>query len=84
MIDGIIISNTGLHDLRSRIAIILHDPALFKGTIHDNLDPANEYTDNEVWAAISEVQISDVLDIPTEKYDKPPNGEYSDKGPWVG
>ncbi|KAJ1900954.1 Multidrug resistance-associated protein 5 [Kickxella alabastrina] len=83
MIDSIIISTIGLHDLRSCIAIIPQDPVLFRGTIRGNLDPANEYTDNEAWAAIRAVHISGALDTPTEKYNKPPNGEYSDKGPWV-
>ncbi|KAJ1899587.1 ATPase-like protein, partial [Kickxella alabastrina] len=52
IIDGIDISTIRLHDLRSCIPIIPQVPALFKGTIRDNLDPANKYTDDKVWAAI--------------------------------
>ncbi|KAI7819876.1 P-loop containing nucleoside triphosphate hydrolase protein [Kickxella alabastrina] len=73
IIDGIDILTIGHHDLRSRIAIIPQDPVLFKGTIRDNLDPANEYTDDEVWAAIHAGQISNLLDTPTEN-------KNSDKG----
>ena len=38
-IDGLDISKLGLIDLRSAIAVIPQDPALFKGTIRYNLDP---------------------------------------------
>ncbi|KTW31190.1 uncharacterized protein T551_01263 [Pneumocystis jirovecii RU7] len=52
IIDGICISEIGLHDLRSKLSIIPQEPTLFEGTIRSNLDPFNEYTDQEVWDSL--------------------------------
>ena len=49
MIDGINISSIGLHDLRSRLSIIPQDPTMFEGTVRNNLDPLEEYTDEQIW-----------------------------------
>ncbi|QCE01803.1 ATP-binding cassette [Vigna unguiculata] len=49
MIDNINISSIGLHDLRSRLSIIPQDPTMFEGTIRNNLDPLEEYSDDQIW-----------------------------------
>ncbi|KAI7803124.1 putative multidrug resistance-associated protein 1 [Triplophysa rosa] len=51
-IDGVNISELGLHELRSRITIIPQDPVLFSGSLRMNLDPFDGYTDEEVWRAL--------------------------------
>ena len=48
-IDGIDISSIGLHDLRSRLSIIPQDPTMFEGSVRNNLDPLEEYADEEIW-----------------------------------
>ena len=58
-IDGINIAAVGLHDLRSRLAIIPQDPTLFRGTIRSNLDPFNEHTDTELWSALRQADLVD-------------------------
>jgi len=49
MIDGIDISNVGLHDLRSRFGIIPQEPVLFQGTVRTNIDPLGLYSEEEIW-----------------------------------
>ena len=52
LIDGQNIAHLGLHKLRSQLTIIPQDPVLFGGTLRFNLDPLNQYSDNELWAAL--------------------------------
>ncbi|XP_028212385.1 ABC transporter C family member 3-like isoform X2 [Glycine soja] len=59
MIDNINISSIGLHDLRSRLSIIPQDPTMFEGTVRNNLDPLEEYTDEQIWEALDKCQLGD-------------------------
>ncbi|KAL7583517.1 hypothetical protein Lser_V15G45046 [Lactuca serriola] len=59
VIDGINISSIGLHDLRSRLSIIPQDPTMFNGSVRSNMDPLEEYTDDQIWEALDKCQIGD-------------------------
>ncbi|XP_043227096.1 multidrug resistance-associated protein 5-like [Amphibalanus amphitrite] len=52
LIDGVDISEVGLRQLRSNIAVIPQDPVLFTGTIRQNLDPFDQSSDAQVWSAL--------------------------------
>ncbi|XP_043704666.1 ABC transporter C family member 3-like isoform X8 [Telopea speciosissima] len=58
-IDGINISQIGLHDLRSKLSIIPQDPTMFEGSLRSNLDPLEEYTDEQIWEALDKCQLGD-------------------------
>ncbi|XP_075035855.1 multidrug resistance-associated protein 1-like [Mixophyes fleayi] len=51
-IDETDISKIGLHELRSKITIIPQDPVLFYGSLRMNLDPFDNYSDDDIWTAL--------------------------------
>eukprot|EP00742_Colponemidia_sp_Colp-10_P013332 GILJ01015055.1.p1 GENE.GILJ01015055.1~~GILJ01015055.1.p1 ORF type:complete len:1322 (+),score=218.60 GILJ01015055.1:53-4018(+) len=60
-IDGLDICSMGLKDLRSHLTIIPQDPLLFEGSLRYNLDPFSELDDATLWAALSSVSLTDLI-----------------------
>ncbi|KAG8658339.1 ABC transporter C family member 3 isoform X1 [Manihot esculenta] len=69
LIDGINISTIGVHDLRSRLSIIPQDPTMFEGTVRSNLDPLEEYTDEQIWEALDKCQLGEEVRKKDKKLD---------------
>ncbi|KAI6224767.1 Mrp-4 [Aphelenchoides besseyi] len=59
LIDGLDISQIGLHDLRSRLTIIPQDPVLLSGSLRFNLDPFNHHTDDQLWNSLDLAHLKD-------------------------
>ena len=58
-IDGIDISEIGLETLRKNLTIIPQEPILIEGTLRENIDPSNCYTDKEIINMLGEVGLDE-------------------------
>lgn len=59
--DNINIANIGLHNLRSKLTIIPQDPVLFAGTMRMNLDPFNNYNDENIWKSLEHAYLKNFV-----------------------
>ena len=57
VIDEVDVGLIGLQDLREAITIVPQDPTLFTGTLRNNLDPFELFTDEEIFNALRKVQL---------------------------
>lgn len=60
-LDGEQIDNIGLHVLRRAICIIPQDSFVFTGTLRFNIDPYNEFKDDEIFSALEKYGIFESL-----------------------
>ncbi|XP_041717805.1 ATP-binding cassette sub-family C member 3 isoform X4 [Coregonus clupeaformis] len=63
MIDGVDISSVGLHDLRSRLAVIPRVPTLFSCSLRSNLDPWGCHGDAQVWQALERCHLKERVSL---------------------
>uniref|UniRef100_A0AC35TFX7 ABC transmembrane type-1 domain-containing protein n=1 Tax=Rhabditophanes sp. KR3021 TaxID=114890 RepID=A0AC35TFX7_9BILA len=69
VVDGVDLSTMGLHQIRSKITIIPQDSALFSGTIKSNLDPFNEFEDEDIWKCLEISHLKNFVNSQPKKLD---------------
>lgn len=70
-IDGVNIADISLHQLRSKVAIIPQEPVLFGGTIKYNVDPFNQYNEDEIWLALERTHMKEAISDLPQKLEAP-------------
>ncbi|CAH1105143.1 unnamed protein product [Psylliodes chrysocephalus] len=61
LLDGVDTKTVSLKKLRSKISIIPQEPVLFSGALRKNLDPFDEYKDEDLWNALDEVELKNAV-----------------------
>ncbi|KAJ2695242.1 Multidrug resistance-associated protein 1 [Coemansia sp. IMI 209128] len=61
-IDGHDIAKFGVGDFRPKLGIIPQESTMFNGTVKRNLDPLNEFTIEDMWAAMIKCGVADVIE----------------------
>lgn len=57
VIDNLDIKDMGTEDLRSKLTIIPQDPTLFSGTLRSNMDPFEQFSDDDIFVALRRVHL---------------------------
>lgn len=61
------LSELNLHEARGALTAIPQDPIFFTGTLRSNLDPFQEYDDQEIWAALEKAHVKPLLEKTPDK-----------------
>ena len=57
-IDNVDIKTLPVDFLRSKISVVPQEPTIFSGTLRENIDPTRQHSDDDIWKAISTVNLS--------------------------
>ncbi|KAI8149056.1 P-loop containing nucleoside triphosphate hydrolase protein [Fennellomyces sp. T-0311] len=57
VIDNLDIKHIGTEDLRGSLTIIPQDPTLFSGTLRSNMDPFEQFSDDDIFTALRRVHL---------------------------
>lgn len=69
--NGYSINQLNLAALRQQIAVVLQQPMLFNDTLRNNLSLGRDVTDSELWQALEQAQLGDVVNKLTQGLDTP-------------
>ncbi|MFB9885284.1 ABC transporter ATP-binding protein [Balneatrix alpica] len=58
---GVALQQIGLNRVREKVVTVLQQPALFNGTIRDNLCMGREYNEEALWQALTVAQLADYV-----------------------
>ena len=67
LIDDIDIATMPLEALRKKLCIIPQDPVMFSATVRFNLDPFDEFSDEQIWEVLRDVSMSEHVQTPPSK-----------------
>ena len=73
-IDDIDISKIGLEMLRKNLTIIPQEPTIIEGTLRENVDPSNNYSDEKIKKILNDVGLDDFMKDKTLDYQIENNG----------
>lgn len=62
IVDGVQISEVNLGEFRRSISVLGQSPVLFSGSVRKNLDPVGQFQDTDLWLALEDVQLKDLVD----------------------
>ena len=77
VIDGYDLSEVPLSIIRSRLTIVPQDPLMLSGTLRSNLDPFEQYTDEQIWLALERSHLKEDI---VEKFPNKLLHEVSERG----
>ena len=73
-IDDIDISEIGLEMLRKSLTIIPQEPTIIEGTLRENVDPSNNFSDEQIKSILYDVGLDDFLEDKDLNYEIENNG----------